>query len=102
IFRLRTGHIQLNKHMSRIDPSISPLCPGCHSAPESVHHFLAACPAYRAARDRLQGAMRSRRALDVNKLLSDPELARPLLAYVHATARFSSSLGSLEPPRNPA
>ncbi|EIW77566.1 hypothetical protein CONPUDRAFT_28127, partial [Coniophora puteana RWD-64-598 SS2] len=95
LFHLRTGHIALNKFLPRIDPAVSPLCPACRSAPESVHHFLAACNAYRPQRERLQMALRTTRAVDVNALLRGQKHVRPLLQYVHETGRFASSLGNL-------
>ena len=43
IFRLRTNHIQLNAHLSRITKDHDPSCPLCSYKEESVHHFLFEC-----------------------------------------------------------
>ena len=45
IFRLRTGHIQLNGHINRIQPQHPPMCPLCDCAYETVNHHLFDCPA---------------------------------------------------------
>ena len=44
IFRLRTNHIQLNAHLSRILKDHNPSCPLCDYKEESVQHFLFDCP----------------------------------------------------------
>jgi len=43
IFRLRTNHIQLNAHLSRITKDHQPSCPLCDYKEETVHHFLFDC-----------------------------------------------------------
>ena len=45
IFRLRTNHIQLNKHLTRIGVKTNPGCPLCPCPEESVAHHLFQCPA---------------------------------------------------------
>ena len=44
IFRLRTNHIQLNAHLSRITKDHNPACPLCDYKEESVQHFFFECP----------------------------------------------------------
>ena len=44
IFRLRTNHIQLNSHLSRITKDHEPSCPLCGYREETVNHFLFDCP----------------------------------------------------------
>ena len=44
IFRLRTNHIQLNAHLSRITKDHNPTCTLCGYKEETVHHFLFECP----------------------------------------------------------
>ena len=43
IYRLRTEHVQLNKHLSRIKADHSPRCPLCGDPNETVPHFLFEC-----------------------------------------------------------
>ncbi|BFY97175.1 hypothetical protein BsWGS_00215 [Bradybaena similaris] len=43
VFRLRTGHNRLNKHMHRIHVSPTPLCP-CGMGEQTAKHVLQECP----------------------------------------------------------
>ena len=45
IFRLRSEHIQLNKHLNRIGVRENARCPLCSCLEESVAHYLYECPA---------------------------------------------------------
>ena len=45
IFRLRSEHIQLNKHLNRIGVRENARCPLCPCPEESVAHYLYECPA---------------------------------------------------------
>ena len=51
IFRLRTTHIPLNAHLSRIVKNHQPNCALCHHEEEDVKHFLFDCPALADLRD---------------------------------------------------
>lgn len=44
IFQLRTGHVTLNSHLNRINPTYPPNCRHCHHPQETVEHFLFECP----------------------------------------------------------
>ncbi|KAG8684497.1 hypothetical protein FRC09_015351, partial [Ceratobasidium sp. 395] len=44
LFRLITGHIQLQRHLHSIHAVDSPICEGCGDAPETVAHFILRCP----------------------------------------------------------
>ena len=43
IFRLRSGHAPLNKHLTRIGAKNNPLCPLCGVHEETVNHHLFEC-----------------------------------------------------------
>ena len=43
IFRMRTQHIALNKHLHRIGASTSPACPLCGHPEETIEHHLLYC-----------------------------------------------------------
>ena len=45
IFRLRTRHIPLNHHLSKITSDKNPTCSLCQNQDETVHHILYECPA---------------------------------------------------------
>jgi len=55
IFRLSTGHCQLNHHLFRIGLHSDGLCDNC-AVPETVDHFLRTCSKYREARQRFKQA----------------------------------------------
>ena len=41
-----TGHIDLNKHLHRINRSDTSNCPNCTDTEETVAHYIGQCPAY--------------------------------------------------------
>ena len=51
IFRLRTGHVPLNKHLNRINPEHHPACNLCLHPFETVEHFLFQCQGLQHLRD---------------------------------------------------
>ena len=53
IFRLRTGHIQLNAHLNRTNPTHEPHCRNCSHPYETVSHVLFECPRLLDERKRL-------------------------------------------------
>ncbi|KAI0337726.1 hypothetical protein BDW22DRAFT_1312177, partial [Trametopsis cervina] len=97
LFRLRTGHAPLNKHLYRINKATSPVCPACDKYRESVGHFLLFCPAYATQRQRLYYELGGATP-QISALLSTPQTLRPLFRYIHATGRFTRLLGSLNIP----
>lgn len=53
IFRLRTGHNRLNKHLHRVLKVIpSPMCP-CGEAEQDTEHFLQTCKSHQALRTKI-------------------------------------------------
>jgi len=92
--QLRTGHAPLQQHLFRIHRARTDQCPACLDYPESVHHYLLECAAYRTPRETLRREV-GRSARSVRTLLSDPRAIKPLLRYIRATGRFSS-FGHLE------
>ena len=53
IFRLRTGHIEINAHLNRIIPTHEPHCRNCPHPYETVNHILFECPSLVSERRRL-------------------------------------------------
>jgi hypothetical protein len=84
--QLRTGHIGLNVYLHRFKLTPSPLCQRC-AVPESVPHFLLACPEHQAARIRLMLRLKTVR-LSLRSLISSKAEAAPVLAFVRDTGRF--------------
>jgi hypothetical protein len=93
--QLRTKHIPLNAYLYRFKKVDSPLCPGCRRADETVHHFLALCPAHNHARRNLLQAAHLP-FIDTSALLSTKILLPHLLRYIAQTKRLKSIYGDLK------
>jgi hypothetical protein len=96
IVQLRTGHIGLNKHLARIKKADSPLCPSCHVAEESVHHFMFECPAYQNERHHLARAL-GRKASSLKYLLNHEKGISETLKYMGRTGRLRRGFGDVTP-----
>ena len=73
------------------------MCPTCRQAPETVAHYLFACPTYalhRAVHFRPLGHSGRTLATVLNK----HDALTPLFNYINATGRFRSIYGSLDDP----
>ncbi|KAF5384346.1 hypothetical protein D9615_003173 [Tricholomella constricta] len=92
IAQLRTGHSPLNQHLFRIHRSETPTCPHCQGiTPETVRHFLLACPHYQHERHHHLRRNLKRKAESMSHLLSSPDALKHLLRFTHATKRFKSA-----------
>ncbi|KAJ7163856.1 hypothetical protein C8R43DRAFT_879261 [Mycena crocata] len=86
LMQLRTSHIGLNAFLYRFHLGPSPDCNLC-LVPETVSHFLLACPTYQ--RQRLSLIIRLGTArLSLRRLISSKVDPRPVLAFVRDTKRF--------------
>jgi hypothetical protein len=83
--RLWTGHIGLNAHLHRFRLTASPDCSLCF-VPETVSHFLLACPAHHHARRILITRLGTARL--TLRLLSSKADHKPVLDFVRDTDRF--------------
>ena len=82
IFRLRSGHCQLNNHLYRIGSKKSPNCNYC-LVPETVEHFLLSCPQYNTQRSHLvQSARQLNVPLTLHSLLTEPEILSRVVSFV--------------------
>ena len=93
--QLRTNHVPLQTYLARIGKSLTSTCPTCREAPETVPHYLFACPTYalhRAVHFRPLG--HSGRTLA--NLLNKADNLRALFNYINATGRFRSIYDSLD------
>lgn len=100
LMQFRTNHVPLQDYLARIGKAPDATCPTCHSAPETVAHFLLACPTYslhRAVHFRHLGF--SGRTLAA--LLNSKDSLRPLFNFVNATGRLRSVFGALIGPHYP-
>jgi len=82
IFRLSTGHCQLNHHLFRIGLHSDGLCDKC-AVPETVDHFLTTCSKYREAQQRFKQAIDD---LGINfettQILQNAHAAKSVKAFV--------------------
>ncbi|KAI0743015.1 hypothetical protein C8Q80DRAFT_1107945 [Daedaleopsis nitida] len=94
LIQLRSGHAPLASHLYRIGKATSPLCPACRLEPESVKHFLLACPRFAATRTR-HFARLGRRTQSLGFLLGDPAATRALFAFINDSGRMRGTYGDL-------
>ena len=94
IAQLRLGHAPVNKYLKRMRRVDSARCPACGDDEETPEHFLLHCPSYTHERWALaQRANKLLKALTMETLLGEPEMARTLAKYIRATNWFRQ-LGS--------
>ncbi|KAJ6454338.1 hypothetical protein C8R45DRAFT_772010, partial [Mycena sanguinolenta] len=84
--QLRTSHIALNAYLYRFHLAPSPVCEAC-LVPETVSHYLLACPRYRRHRLELIRALGTAR-LSLRRLLAVKSDPSPTLRFVRDTSRF--------------
>ena len=97
LLQLRTNHVPLQTYLARIGKAPTSTCPTCREAPETVAHYLFACPTYalhRAVHFRPLG--HSGRTLA--NVLNKADALRPLFNYINATGRFRGTFGSVDNP----
>ena len=101
IARLQNGHVELNKHLNRINVKHSPNCEFCRlRKQESVTHYLKKCPAFEVQRRTMKTKLKDmRRIVDhsqqslcrMNKVLCRnqiPEVLEIALEFIKSTNRF--------------
>ncbi|RDX44758.1 hypothetical protein OH76DRAFT_1328629, partial [Lentinus brumalis] len=84
---LRSGHVGLNRFLSRIRAVDSPLCSVCH-VPETVPHYLLTCRRFIQARHALRQAVEG--PLSLRSTIGNPKARTAVLEYVDATGRFQA------------
>lgn len=91
LFRLITGHVQLQQHLHRTQVVDSPICEFCETAPETVAHYILRCKHFSSERYiylESHGYDFSR----LEYLFFASEALLPLFDYIKATNRFPSLL----------
>jgi hypothetical protein len=92
LVQLRTGHGPLNAHLARIRSTDSPLCPRCHTEPETAKHVLLYCTHYSDARHTLRTKAKHSASF-MRRLLSEPptpsNFSNPLNFFIHFFNYFS-------------
>ena len=92
--QLRTGHVPLQTYLARIGKALTPACPTCGEAPETVYHFLVECSTYSLHRA-VHFAPLGRADRTLKRLLTSERALRPLLEFVNATGRLRPVFGAL-------
>ncbi|RPD60879.1 hypothetical protein L227DRAFT_464700, partial [Lentinus tigrinus ALCF2SS1-6] len=97
LIQLRTNHVPLQTYLARIGKVMTATCPTCEEAPETVAHYLLACPTYglhHAVHFRPLGFS----GRNLSTLLNSKDAIRPLFTYINATGRFRAVFGDLAAP----
>ncbi len=87
LMQFRTNHVPLQAYMKRIGKAPSATCPTCGEAPETVQHFLLACPTYSLHRA-VHFAPLGFSGRTLSALLNAKTSLRMLFSYVNATGRL--------------
>jgi hypothetical protein len=88
LYRLTTGHVQLRKHLFRLQLVDSPQCEHCGLEPESVTHYLFRCSQYATQRHIHLGS-RGPDYLRLSYVLHATAALDPLFDYIKSTGRFA-------------
>lgn len=94
LVQLRTGHSPLYHFLYRIKKVDSPICPQCHLAEETLHHYLFECPAYRNQHHYMSQKL-GRKATSLKYIFGDG--VHILLRFIGKTGRFRDIYGDLTP-----
>ena len=94
LLQLRTNHVPLQTYLARIGKVLSPTCPTCGEAAETVAHYLLTCRRYLAPRHTLRLAVSG--PLSLRSTLGNPKARTAVLDFVEATGRFPTY--STQPP----
>jgi ribonuclease HI len=87
LYRLTTGHVQLRKHLFRLQLADSPQCEHCGLEPETVTHYLFRCSRYSLQRQLHLGS-RGPDYLRLSYVLHATAALTPLFDYIKSTGRF--------------
>jgi ribonuclease HI len=94
LLQLRSGHIQLNKHLHRIGKAERPKCMNCNAPSEGVEHFLLDCPTFE---DERHDNMRTLKDRSFNTLFETRDGVKAVLGFVNNTQRLRSYFGDVSP-----
>jgi len=72
LIQLRTGHVQLQEQLCRIDKVEFLVCLMCHKADETVSHYLTTCAAFATQRGHMERHLQ-RASKSVSTLLMNPK-----------------------------
>jgi hypothetical protein len=94
ISQLRLQHAPLNSYLHRFKRVDKPNCLACGEADENASHYLLQCPSYAFERWALEKhVQKKQKAMLLETLLRDPDLAIPLANYIEGTNHFTYNIG---------
>ncbi|CDO68810.1 hypothetical protein BN946_scf184805.g19 [Trametes cinnabarina] len=97
LVQFRTNHVPLQSYLHRFGRAPDATCPTCLQEPETVAHYLFACPTYSLHRAiHFRTLCFSGRTL--RTLLNSRDALRPLFAYINTTGRLRTVFGTLPDP----
>lgn len=99
LVQFRTNHVPLQAYLARIGKAPTATCPTCGGAPETVHHYLLACPTYSLHRA-VHFAPLGFSGRTLATLLNNKDALRPLFTFINATGRLRTVVGALVGPRS--
>jgi hypothetical protein len=99
LFQLCSQHVPLARHLHHLKKSLSPNCPCCEMADETVAHYLFFCPTHDDARRTMYSE--SAKNQYSKHLLNDRAHLPALFTYVQRTRRFHSVFGDFTPIEPP-
>lgn len=91
LFRLITGHVQLQQHLHRLQVRNTPTCELCNDGPGTVAHLLLCCPRL-ASEPYVHLESNGRDYLHLGFLFSAPEAFPHLFDFLKATGCFIDTL----------
>ena len=97
LLQLRTNHVPLQTYLARIGKTLTSTCPTCREAPETVAHYLFACPTYSLHRA-VHFCPLGHTGRTLATVLNKKDSLRPLFNYINATGRFRAIYGALDNP----
>jgi hypothetical protein len=94
ISQLRLQHAPLNSYLHRFKRVDKPNCLACSKVDKNMSHYLLYCPSYAFKRWALKRPIwKKQKAMLLETLLEDPDLAIPLANYIEGTNRFAYNIG---------
>ena len=106
MLQLRSGHIPLNKYLSKIGKIETDLCEACldrendHQYKEMVNHFIFECSAYEEERNNLRRIIKQRH-FNFTDMMASTDNMRHLAEYVKSTGRLKKAQTPQRRPPTP-
>lgn len=97
LFQLRINDVSRQTYLQWIGKAPTATCPTCHTAPETVAHFLLVCPTY-PLHNVVHFCPPGYSGHTLTSHLNSADSIHPLFGYINATGQFRSVFGPLNAP----